>query len=144
MLLCTAGLKTAWVPCKHKLFYYIMNTCHATTVDTLCIGEDELELLCKGNKPCAWVPRRGDQNLRVSFTRMRVFVVDVGSGHRCVVIFQLDIMPQLGFLPSELCRQRLALCKACAEAYEVSQSHQHKHGVGASCVQLACRPSRDR
>ena len=82
---------------------------HASTIDALRIGKHKLEFLCKRYKPCAWVSRRGDQNLGVSFTSMSILIINVSSRHCCVVILQLNVVPQLGFFPSELSRQRFAL-----------------------------------
>ena len=84
---------------------------HASTIDALRIGEHKLELLCKRNKPCAWVSRCGDQDLRVPFTSMSILIINVRPRHCCVVILQLNVMAQFGFFPSELCRQRFTLCR---------------------------------
>lgn len=106
---------------------------HASTINALSIGEYELEFLCKSYKPSAWVSRCGDQNLGVSFTSMRILIINVGPGHCCIVILQLDIMSQLGFFPSELCWQRFALCSAQGFLLATALSRVCEHWA-ASCL----------
>ena len=149
MLQCTAKLTIDWVTSTSYLLG-LRDTCHATAIDTLCIGKDQLELLCKSYKSCAWVARCGDQNFRVPFVSMSIFIIDVGSGHCCVVIFQLNIMPQFCLFSSELCRQRLALCVAIAACMSYYNSNEpgsagktHKTQNWTTVVQqLAYRPCK--
>ena len=83
---------------------------HATTVDTLAVWKAQLHLFGKGGKPGAGVPTCGDQCLGVPLAGMCILIINVGSGNGCVVVLQLNIMSEFGFLPPELCWKRLALC----------------------------------
>lgn len=87
----------------------VKKTDHATTIDALTVWKDQLHLFGKGCEPGAGVPGSGDQNLGVPLSSMCILIINMGSGNSCVVVLKLNIMPEFGFLPPELCWKRLAL-----------------------------------
>lgn len=81
-----------------------------TTVDSLGIWDDKLQLFGKLNEAAAGVPGRGDEDLWVTLSSMCILVIDMCARHCCVIILQLYLVPQSLLFPPQLVWDGLALC----------------------------------
>merc|ERR1711904_598730 len=74
-----------------------------TSIHSLGVWEHEFQLFRKGFQPGRGVARGCEKNFRLSRARVSILVVDVRSLHPSVVVFQLNLFPQLLLFSSELC-----------------------------------------
>lgn len=67
-----------------------------SSVYSLCVGHDQLELFRKLLKSAGWIPACGNAHFRVADASLRILVVDGAPGFRCLVVLQLHLEPSEG------------------------------------------------
>ena len=83
----------------------------ATTVDSLCIWEDQLHFLGKLHQPGAGVSGGCDKDFRIPLFSMGILIINVAPRDCSVVVFQVYLLPQGLLFLTQLCRNGLPLCR---------------------------------
>lgn len=96
----------------------------STTIDALRVRQDKLHLLGKLHQASARISGGGHKNFGIPLLCVGILIVYMTPRNCCVVILQVNLLPQSLLLLSQLCWNGLTLCKK-AEC-EMNSSERQK------------------